>query len=78
MRNLADFSQQFHRALQKVLLLGMFLSPSSEIRDPIDSNLQQIERGIEEFAKEFGAVDHLKLRSRDDEVKCGPTSNIEL
>jgi protein-tyrosine-phosphatase/predicted ATP-grasp superfamily ATP-dependent carboligase len=70
-RNLSDFRQQFPAAIQKVLLLGMFLSPPSEIRDPIDANLQQtirvlqqIERGIEEFAKEFGAVDHLKLRSR--------------
>jgi protein-tyrosine-phosphatase/predicted ATP-grasp superfamily ATP-dependent carboligase len=69
-RNLFDFGQQFPGALQKVLLLGMFLSPPSEIRDPYDATLQQtirilqqIERGIEEFAKELGAVDHLKLRS---------------
>jgi len=69
-RNLSDFSQQFPGALQKVLLLGMFLSPASEIRDPYDANLQQtirilqqIERGIQEFAKVLGAFDHLKLRS---------------
>jgi protein-tyrosine-phosphatase len=64
-RNLSDFSRKFPGALQKTLLLGMFLSPPSEIRDPYDANpqqtiriLQQIERGIQEFAKELGAVDH--------------------
>jgi len=68
-RNLLDFSQQFPRDLEKVLLLGMFLSPPSEIRDPYDANLQQtinilqqIERGIQEFAKELGLVDHQKQR----------------
>jgi protein-tyrosine-phosphatase/predicted ATP-grasp superfamily ATP-dependent carboligase len=69
-RGLLDFSQQFPGALQKVLLLGMFLSPPGEIRDPYDANLhqtihilQQIERGIEELAKELGVVHHLKLGS---------------
>jgi protein-tyrosine-phosphatase/predicted ATP-grasp superfamily ATP-dependent carboligase len=62
-RNLSDFIRQFPGALQKTLLLGMFLSPPGEIRDPIDASLQQtigivqqIETGIQMFAKELAAA----------------------
>ena len=74
-RNLSDFNQQFPGALQKVFLLGMFLSPPGEIRDPIDANLrqtirilQQIERGIKEFAIEIGGSDG-KLKNRNTTTK---------
>lgn len=59
--NYDDFRHLYPKALKKVILLGMFLSPPQGIRDPYDSNLQQtiqalraIQTGVEALARELG------------------------
>jgi protein-tyrosine-phosphatase/predicted ATP-grasp superfamily ATP-dependent carboligase len=79
--NFADFRRRFPQHTEKVLFLGMFLSPRHEIRDPYDASLEQTARVLDQIAQAIrnlgsaSAVPHLIDWCRGERIERPAASN---
>lgn len=56
--NFADFRRRFPHHTEKVLFLGMFLSPAQEIRDPYGASVEQTVRILNQIAQAIQNLGH--------------------